>query len=465
MIVPGGCSSGGPARDKAGGPGEPVVLRMASASGDLRLHPALEYFVARVDDLSGGQLRIEMAQPWGNFGPDAEQLVIRAVAGGETDLGWAGTRVFDTIGVLSFQALTAPMLIDSYALQDAVIEAGITDEMMQEVDDLGVVGLGVLPDGLRKPIGVAGHIMGPADWREVDFGTLMSNGQGDAIRALGARPTVLTGTYRDEAAAYGTIQGFELSLALYDSTMVHAAPYVTANVNLWPLMDVLLANPERLARLTAEQREWLEAAADDAAGRSSILVDKDAEVIPIACATGARFAVASADDLAALRDAVAPVYAQLKRDPSTRVFIERIQALKRSTPAEPAPVIPAGCTGSAAEQEPGPSEVAPVKVDGTYRYVITLDEAREADMVDPEDQYPQTITWTLVNGRFTSSGGLAGTYSVEGDRITFDSPDFGYTLTFTVAVARNGSMELTPVQPMDPGDAFVWSQDVWTKVE
>ena len=46
---------------------------------------------------------------------------MRAVAAGQVDLGWSGTRVFDTMGVTSFQALHAPMLIDSYALQHAVI--------------------------------------------------------------------------------------------------------------------------------------------------------------------------------------------------------------------------------------------------------------------------------------------------------------------------------------------------------
>jgi len=35
-VVVGGCSGGGAAGDKAGGAGEPVVLRMANAYGDLQ---------------------------------------------------------------------------------------------------------------------------------------------------------------------------------------------------------------------------------------------------------------------------------------------------------------------------------------------------------------------------------------------------------------------------------------------
>ena len=142
--------------DKAGGSDEPVVLRLANTNGQLDFTPAVVDFVDRVEELSGGDLRIEAVDEWGDFASDAEQQVVKDVAAGEVDLGWVGTRVFDTLDVKSFQALTAPMLIDSYALESAVIESGITEQMMRGLDDLGVAGLGVLPDGLRKPIGVTG---------------------------------------------------------------------------------------------------------------------------------------------------------------------------------------------------------------------------------------------------------------------------------------------------------------------
>jgi TRAP-type C4-dicarboxylate transport system substrate-binding protein len=109
-------------------------------------------------------------------------------------------------------------------------------------------------------------------------------------------------------------------------------------------MDVVLANPARLLALTADRRAWLEKAADDAAGRSADLAEREARLIQNACATGVRFAEASTENLAALADAFAPVYVDLERDAATRIFISRIRALKDSTPAEPAAVIPAGCT-------------------------------------------------------------------------------------------------------------------------
>jgi len=212
------------------------VLRLANINGDLDFTPAVADFVDPVEELSGGNLRVETADEWGDFASDAEQQVVRDVAAGEVDLGWVGTRVFDTLDVKSFQALTAPMLIDSYALERAAIGSGITDQMMRALDELGVVGLGVLPDGLRRPIGVTEPLLGPADWRGLTFATLRSNGQAEAIRALGAMPGQSHREGREEGLEHATIQGFETSIwsHRHDPELAVLAPYVTSNVTLWP---------------------------------------------------------------------------------------------------------------------------------------------------------------------------------------------------------------------------------------
>jgi TRAP-type C4-dicarboxylate transport system substrate-binding protein len=459
------CSGGGGGEDKAGGSGPTVILRLANTGGSIDQTPAVEYFVKHVKELSGGNVRIEVVDRWAEFASDAEQQIVRDVAGNDVDLGWVGTRVFDTLGVESFQALTAPMLVDSYALENAVIESGITEEMMEGLDALEVVGLGVLGDGLRRPIGVTAPILGPADWRGITFGTLRSNGQAEAIRTLGATPAQIFGSERDEALREGTIQGFEFSTWLFagNHEMPRLAPYVTANVILWPQMDVLLANPARLEALTGEQRGWLEQAARDAEARSASLADKDARALDVACRSGARFAEASAADLAALEAAFAPVYAKLQQHPATKAFIERIQELKQSTP-ETVLSIPSDCTGEAPKQASGGTQTAPSRLNGTYRYVLTKEDARKAGEPDLS-QLPRTNTWTLKDGQFDATGGFNGSYSVDGNRITFE-PVGDYATTFTFTVDDAGNLDLDPVPPVDPGAAFeIGSHTVWTKID
>ena len=464
-----GCGFGGDSgEDKAGGSGAPVVLRLASTGGDIRQTPAVEYLVERVDELSGGKLRIEVVDEWAEFASDAEQQVVQDVAAREVDLGWVGSRVFDTLGVKSFQALTAPMLVDSYALQNAVIDSGVAEDMMEPLDELGVVGLGVLADGLRRPIGVTAPLLGPADWRGVTFGTLRSNGQSDAIRSLGATPAQVFGPHREEAIEKGTIQGFELGMQLYsDPKWPHRAPYVTANVNLWPQMDVLLANPARLEGLTPKQRGWLQEAAQDAADRSAALAGEEAKAAADACASGARFVKASDAALAALQKAFAPAYAKLRRDSDTKAFIDRIGALKQSTPRATRLSIPSDCAGSTAEQPTSGRRTARPDLNGTYRYVLTLDDARKADMVDPEETYPAVTTVILNDSDLEGGcfGADGGTYVVEADRITFHSVEYGYDLTATFSRDDQGTLDLTPVPPSDPGDAFWCFSKPWTKID
>jgi TRAP-type C4-dicarboxylate transport system substrate-binding protein len=464
-VVAGGCGGGGGSGDKAGGSGEPVVLRMANAYGDLQTAPVIEHFVSQVKERSGGNLRIQVASTWGDYADDAEQQVVQAVAAGKVDLGWAGARVFDTMGVSSFQALQVPMLIDSYPLEQAVVASELPGQMLQGLDEVGVRGLGVLGDGLRKPIAVKQPLLGVADWRGITFGTLKSHGQAQAIRSLGATPMEVFRRSRNEALKDGRLQGLEMDLLVYEhGAMAQPAPYVTANVNLWPQMDVLFANPDRLGRLTGQQRGWLQQAGQDAAGRVAALADRDAQSLKNACQSGARFTNASPADLAALRGAVAPVYASLEQDSQTKAFIQRIQALKRSTPAVAPLAIPAGCTGKAPAHPAASTGTAPAGLNGTYRYLLTKEDARKVG--DPEaDEFPFLATVKLHDGQV--EGGCFGqgaTYAVDGDRIRFESPAYGYSLTFTFSVDGKGNLHLTPVPPMDKGDAFQCSYKAWTRI-
>ena len=340
-----GCSASAGA-DKAGGPaGGPVVLRMASTPSGPSDAPPVADFIRRVGVLSGGSVQIQVINQWGDYAPGAEAQVVRAVGTGQVDLGWAGSRVFDTMGVPGFGALSAPMLIDSYPLENAVLNSSLPSRMLAGLSRLHVTGLAVLGDVLRHPIAVRRPLLAPVGWLGLSIGTYRSGVQEQAIRALGAGPVVAFGPYRTHDLARGTIQGFELDVQRYVHLgLVASARYVTANVALWPQFDVLFANPARLASLTGQQRAWLQQAAAAASSSSVMLVaGQNAPNIKQACAMGARFVTATPADLAALRQSLAVVYQNLETDPQANAFLRQIQQLKQSTPPGPAPAIPAGC--------------------------------------------------------------------------------------------------------------------------
>jgi len=429
-----GC--GAQAGNKAGGPGTPVVLRMATVNGVPGFMPQVDpYLVNRVAKLSAGNVQIDMAYHVGENLPGGEQQIVRDVAAGKYDLGVVGTRVFDTLGVGSFQALTAPMLIDSYPLEQAVIGSGIPAQMMRSLDTLHVTGLGVLADGLQEPIAVRNPLLGPADWRGVTFAAFRSRETAEAIRALGATPSDAWGTPLDQGLSSGTVGGFEKNLRIYrmHPDLWKPAPYVTANVNLWPQTLAVIGNPARLARLTSQQRGWLTEAVRDAAPRSTGLIDGDARLLAGLCASGIRIADADHADLAALRNAFASVYAQVEQDPQTRQFIAEINRLKQHTPPGAALVIPGGCSGRAPGSAPGngspgtkTSQVTPL--DGVWEVSYTGAELAAAH-ADPSEVVPAnygSFTLTLHRGQSSTTrpGARPGpqttaTYVVRGDTITF----------------------------------------------
>jgi TRAP-type C4-dicarboxylate transport system substrate-binding protein len=345
VAIASGCSASG--GDKAGGVAAgPVVLRLASTPSGLDDIPPVADFVRRVGALSGGTVQIQVINTWGGYAPSAEGQAVHAVASGTVDLGWAGSRVFDTLGVPGLRALSAPMLIDSYPLENAVLTSGLPGRMLAGLSTAGVTGLGVFGERLRLPFSAGRPLLAPADWVGVSFATYQSGVQEKAIRALGATPVVAFGVYRARDLASGQIQGFELDIRRYVRDVGPAGTlYVTANAALWPQFDVLIANPRRLASLTARQRGWLQQAARGAAGDSvALAAGSNAAYIGQACAIGARFVNATPADLAALRTALAVVYQNLETDPQTRAFIRQIQRLKTTTPPGPALRIPASCT-------------------------------------------------------------------------------------------------------------------------
>ena len=100
--------------------------------------------------------------------------------------------------------------------------------------------------------------------------------------------------------------------------------------------------------LTPEQQSALREAADAAipeALAASRAEDEDA--VPMLCQRGMTFAVASEADLAELRAALEPVYADLKTDPETKSHIDAITSLKDEVAAS------AEAPSCAPEQVPG----------------------------------------------------------------------------------------------------------------
>jgi TRAP-type C4-dicarboxylate transport system substrate-binding protein len=498
VILAAGCGASGAAGDKAGGSSAPVELRLAITGDGLEYEPQVEYFVQHVATVSSGRLRIKVVPFWGRYAPGAEQQVVRDVGAGKVDLGYTDAAMFDTLGVNSFQALLAPMLIDSYAVENAVARSDIPSRMMKSLDGLGVTGVVWLPGRFHKPAGATRPLLGPADWRGITFALHPSKIQADGVRALGAKPIEAFGGTLSDDLDRGVVGGYEKPLLWFQLPIVLAdrhPRYVTANVSLWTDNSIIVADPHRLAKLTHQQRDWLGQAATDAAAHATVIDIDDAPLVARLCASGVHVFSASNADVAGLRAALAPFYAHLEQDPETKELIERIEALKRSTPPDKPLAIPAGCSAVAPPPTtvaelapltgPGPTGSFPR---GTYRYTWTVAGGLAFHPLDRDGAYGNAGVWTWTMGdgvwslkvavtypQFTCEGKCAqsrpvypcsGWYAVKGDTVTFtvtvDKQPVGSCAPPTWeahwSVDRDGRITWSRTNPADFGSPLPWEK-------
>ena len=57
-----------------------------------------------------------------------------------------------------------------------------------------------------------------------------------------------------------------------------------------------------------------------------------------------------------------------------------------------------------------------------------------------------------------------GTFAVRGDRMVFDWPRTASVLTFSFKRRADGTLDMTPVLPMDQGDQYIWASGPWQRV-
>ena len=420
MAVLAGCGS--PVFNKVGDsqPRHPVVLTLANFNG---ITGELDGFTGNVWRLSGGTMRIAIKYRWRHGQVNDETGLISDVKAGKADLGVVGSRAWDSAGVTSFRALGAPLLIDSYALQERVLRSPMTGQMLAGLRPLWLAGIGVLPGPLRKPLGITHPLLTPADYAGLKIGVQQSLVADATMNALGATPVWFPGA--------GPITGFggveqqisSISGNQYDK----AGKYLTANVNLWPRPLVLFANGKTWAKLAPAQRRILtQAVTGDLAAETNVVRGNERADTAILCRRGRlRFLDASPAGLVALRRAVQPVYAQLERDPQTRRYIRQIQAMRRGIPAEAGPdcapaARPTGTSGT---------------LDGVYRFTDTAAQLRAAPGTTAGDMMPENYgTWTLVldRGHFatTQEDSQActwgyGTFTIKGNKIEWLFTDGG----------------------------------------
>jgi TRAP-type C4-dicarboxylate transport system substrate-binding protein len=428
-----GCLSGGSERVGGQRPPETRVLTMLDPFSN---GTETTEFAGEVARLSRGALRIRIV-PGTHKGPDYEAATVRDMQHGRADLAFAGSRAWDEFGVHSLRALNAPLLIDSYPLQERVLESDLVEPMLEELQPLGLAGIGILPGAIRRPLGLRHRLAAPSDFSGLTIGTQQSRVADATMRALGAHPH----RFPALVPSVDGIDGIEHSAGAIDAARLDVeGSHLMTNVDLWPRPHVVFAAGRSYGRLTDDERRILSTAAANAVPKK-LAADRsfEAEGAGNICRKGrATFASATPAELRALRRAVEPVYRELERDPATRAAIEAIERLKEELAEPPAEL-------SKCERAPeAPSAVA-TAIDGVWR----MDTDRSAAGAEQFDENWGRWIYVFDRGRFaiTQENREActwgyGTFTVDGNQMSWSFTEGG-------GIAPNGAEN-------KPGEFFVF---------
>ncbi|WP_445155307.1 TRAP transporter substrate-binding protein [Arthrobacter sp. Hor0625] len=341
----GGCAANPP--PPAGDDGyaaDATVLTLATAGGpDGRSSSQVQEFARQVKELSRGSIRIELvlkaaAEEAGAW----DQAVAQSTEGGDFDMALIATRTWESEGVQTFAALSAPFLATSDQVMAEVVAPEMAGSMLAGLKAVGLTGLALLPDGPRMIFSFDGPVALPEDLAGKVVRAPRSTTGYATLKALGAVPRTLAGKLFTDALDAGAVAAAESS---FSRAATFTKPSNTiGNLPLYSKVNSLVINTSTYAHLPADERRILL----EAAGRTRDAVTgsllRTADEAAAYCRHGGTVVAASEEELAAFNAAVAPVYAQLEKDAGTRALIAKIRALAAASGAAAAvaPCSPGG---------------------------------------------------------------------------------------------------------------------------
>ena len=422
--------SGCAAVDRAGNePVKTVTVAAVYPLDSLDIEP----YLGAVEELSGGAVRVDLENKWHVGDINSEKDAVSEVQQGRADIAFIPVRAWHGLGVRNFDALIAPLVIDSYALEREVLASDLTSRMREGVAPLGLTGLGVIAGPMRKPVGLSHPLLAPADYRKARIGISDSAVANIFLGQLGASTTPMS----FQGQAIDSYEGIEQQVSSVQGNQYDkVATSITANVNLWPRPITVVANTKALEQLTDKQREALMLAADKSLDASIAKLQFDEqEATGILCRRAkVRFDSANEASVTKLRAAARPVIEELSKDQNTSAALAGIEALRTNVSSVADSELVPTCDGIPPELA-GNAKGVKGPLDGTWTMSETVEDVQAKG--SPREESPALENfgdWVFLvhRGRFAYNqrNGAActwgyGTWQTKNNRVQWRFVDSG----------------------------------------
>lgn len=236
------------------------VLKLAhSLDQSHPVHKGMEFMAQRLDELSGGLMRIEIF-PNEQLGTETE--AIEQVQNGVLAMTKTSTAALENF-IPEMAIFSIP-----YIFQDAdhswrVLEGSLGKELLLIGESSGVRGLCYYDAGSRNFYTIKTPILSPDSLRGLKIRVMKSKTSMDMVQALGAAPTPIPWGELYTALQQGMVDGAENNLpSFYSNRHFEVCKHFSLDAHTI-IPDILLVSETVWQSLTPQEQEWLQQAANE----------------------------------------------------------------------------------------------------------------------------------------------------------------------------------------------------------
>jgi len=283
-------------------------------------HKALEFLDKELREKSDGRIGL-LIFPNAQLGGERE--LVENVQFGNVDLTFVAAAPVASFAP-QFFAFDIPCLFKDREQAYGVLDGDIGKEILASLDDKGMVGLGYWENGFRQLTNNKMEIRTPEDLAGLKMRTMENEVHIATWRAEGANPAPLAFNELFTALQQGTFDAQEGPINLfYDMKFNEVQKFITKTNHIyspWPV----LANPDKLASLSAEDRALFDAAISAATEYQRGLA-QEADDKAEAAMTDVTFTTLTAEELAAFSAKVVPIV-DLVKEKAGADLVDRLLA-------------------------------------------------------------------------------------------------------------------------------------------
>lgn len=231
--------------------------------GQTEAHPyhlGAAKFAELVDEYTNGTVKVEV---YPNATLGAERDMVEGVSMGTVD-ACITTNAPLTNFNSNFNVFEFPYLFTSLDDAHKVLDSEIGQSLMDELKNSGIVGLAYFENGFRDLTNSKHEVQSVSDLSGLKIRTMESEIHIAAFKAMGANPTPMNWGEVYTALQQGTIDGQENPpMAILDGKIYEVNKYLAKTEHFYSPAELLI-NADLFNKLSADQQEAVQKAADEA---------------------------------------------------------------------------------------------------------------------------------------------------------------------------------------------------------